>query len=211
MRQLSALVILFFLVDPVFCQVSATDSVFRNDERFLQQKKFDYGVNLGSEFTSVSGFGSGLSTYISPHFTYRVNKRFNIGGGINIVTTNYINARSWYQNEQSAGSNGNYSSASIFVCGQYLVNERLTLSGSAFKLFPITKDPLPYNPFNPVSRNGAQGVNFNVDYKIGEHMHIQAGFRYSQGLNSYNANPYYNDPIHPASNGPVFGFENPGR
>ena len=185
------------------------DSVFSNGQRFFQVKKFDYGLTLGSQFTSVSGFGSGLNTYIAPHFSYSLNKRLSIGGGISITTTNYFNARSWFQNEQFAGSNGNFTNATVFVNGQYLVNDRLTLYGSAFKIFPVNKDPLPYSPFNPVSRNGAQGVNFNVDYKIGEHIHIQAGFRYSQGLNPYNTNSYYNDPFQSGCNVPGFGFENP--
>ena len=208
MRRLLFLAILFFIMPPVFCQVMMNDSIFRNDLPFFQSKKFDYGFTLGSQFTSVSGCGSALNTYVAPHFSYNLNRRLSIGGGISFSTTNYFNARSWFQNEQSAGSNGNFTNASVFVYGQYLVNDRLTLYGSAFKIFPVTKDPLPYNPFNPVSQNGAQGVNFNVDYKIGEHMHIQAGFRYSQGLSPYNTNSYYNDPFQSGYNVPGFGFEN---
>jgi hypothetical protein len=191
MKRLSTFLFLVLLFLPAFSQVLSYDSVFSSDDGpLLQPKKFDYHVTLGSQFTSVSGFGSALNTYITPRISYNVNKRLSIGGGISIIQTNYFQARSFYQNEQTPYSNGNFTSAMVFIDGQYIVNKRLTIYGSAYKQIPITQDPLPYNPFNPVSSKGAQGVNFNVGYRIGEHMYIQAGFRYSEGTN-----PYYNDPF----------------
>lgn len=182
---------MIILLTPVFCQVAPNDSLFGNGTHFLQPRKFDYGVTLGSVFSTASGYGSALNTYVTPRISYNVNKRLAIGGGISIIQTNLFNVTSPLFREQSSGYNGNFTSAVLFVDGQYLVNSRLTLSGSAFKQIPITQNPLPYNPFSPVSAKGAQGINFNVGYKIGEHMYIQAGFRYSEGLN-----PYYTDPLH---------------
>ena len=192
MRKLSFFVILFFLMAPVFSQIMRNDTVSGADQRFLQPKKFNYNVTLGSQFTSASGFGSALNTWVTPRVSYNVNKRLSIGGGISIIQTNYFEARSYFRNEQGTAisSNGNFTSGLIFIDGQYIVNKRLTISGSAYKQFPISQDPLPYNPFNPVSSKGAQGINFNVGYKLGEHVYIQAGFRYNEGVN-----PWYNDPF----------------
>jgi hypothetical protein len=190
MKQISLFVFLLLTLTPVFCQVMENDSAVNNGERFFQPKKFDYHLTLGSQFTSASGFGSALNTYVTPHFSYSLNKRFSIGGGISIIQTNYFNARSYFRNEQTSGYSGNFTSAMIFVDGTYIVNKRLTIYGSAYKQLPISKDPLPYNPFNPVSAKGAQGINFNVGYKVGEHIHIEAGFRYSEGVN-----PFYTDPF----------------
>ena len=195
MRRLFITIILLCFTLPLFCQNDVHDTmqgVFRDS---YQPKKVDWGFTLGTQFTSMSGYGSGLSTFITPHFSYSLNKRFRMGGGISIISTNYQNARSFFPMEQCAGSNGNFTNAEVFVNGQYLFNDRITISGSAYKEFPIAKDPLPYNPFNPVARNGAHGVNFNVDYKIGEHMHIQAGFGYSQDAHSFYTNPFYTDPL----------------
>lgn len=166
------------------------DSLFSNGERFFQPKKFDYNLTMGSEFTSVSGYGSGLNTYVTPHVSYNLNRRLRIGGGISIMQTNYFKTRSYFQHEQGATASGNFSTAMIFIDGQYIVNNRLTISGSAYKQLPVSRDPLPYNPFNPVSARGSQGINLNVGYKVGEHIYIEAGFRYSDGLN-----PGYNDPF----------------
>jgi hypothetical protein len=209
MRRLFVVTIFFFLLFPAFCQGIIIDSVSGNDQHFFKPKKLGYGLSLGSEFISMSGFGSGLNTYVTPHVSYNLNKRISIGGGFSIVQTNYFKARSYFRGEQNSFSNGGFTSVTLFVNGQYLVNDRLTIYGSAFKQIPITKDPLPYNPFNPVSANGAQGINFNVGYKVGRNMYIQAGFRYSQGLNPYTANPYYDDPFQSGSYVPGMGLGNP--
>jgi hypothetical protein len=187
--------LLILLAAHSFCQLPAFDTLSASGEGLLQPKKFDYGLTLGSQFTSVSGYGSSLNTYVTPRVSYNLSNRFRIGGGISIIQTNYFNAGSWFHNEQTRGSNGNYTSALVFVDGQYIVNKRLTIYGSAFKQIPITQDPLPYNPFNPVSSKGAQGINFNVGYKVGEHMYIQAGFRYSDGVNPYSADPFHQSPF----------------
>ena len=206
MKRLPVLAFMFFLMTTAYCQVSPGDSVAGNGQHFFQPKKFGYGLTLGSQFTSVSGFGSGLSTYVTPHFSYNLNKRLSVGVGISIIQTNYFNTRSYAPNELTASGNGNFTSALIFVDGQYIVNERLTITGSAFKQFPITHDPLPYNPFNPVSANGAQGIDFNVGYKVGNHMYIQAGFRYSEGLNPYYRDPFNRNPFMNESFGTPPGF-----
>jgi hypothetical protein len=210
MKRQLVTVSLFFITYPLFCQNMMRDSVWSNDQRFFQPKKFDYGVTLGSEFITASGFGSGLNTYVTPHISYNLNKRLSIGGGFSVVQTNYFNASSYFQNEPNSFSNGSFTSAMLFVNGQYLVNDRLTIYGSAFKQFPITKDPLPYNPFNPVSPNGAQGINFNVGYKVGKNMYIQAGFRYTEGINPYNVHQFYNDPFQSGSYVPGYGMRNAG-
>jgi len=183
------------MMAPVFCQVMTIDSTFSTSEFFFQPKKVKYGITIGTQFSSITGFGSALNTYVVPHVSYNLNKRLRFGGGISIIQTNYFQTGSRFRNEQADCNNGNFTSAMIFVDGQYIVNERLTISGSAFKQFPVSKDPLPYNPFSPVSSRGAQGIDFNVGYRIGDHAFIQAGFRYSDGINSYPGSSFYQNPF----------------
>lgn len=206
MKRLSTIIILFCIVAPVFSQVMRKDTASGDGQRLLQPKKFNYHLTLGSEFTSMSGFGSALNTYVTPSFSYNLSKRFSIGGGLSVIQTNYFNARSFYTEGQPSITSGNFTSGMIFVNGQYLVNDRLTIYGSAWKQFPITKDPLPYNPFNPVSANGAQGVDFNVGYRIGDNVYIQAGFHYSDGQNPYYNDPFNNNPFMNNSYGRQCGY-----
>ena len=206
MKRFSAFTVFFCLVIPVFSQVMRTDTMFGNGQHLFQPKKFNYNLTLGSEFSSFSGFGSALNTYVAPRVSYNVNKRLSIGGGISVIQTNYFNVKSYSRDGQPFSTSGNFTSGMIFVNGQYLVNDRLTISGSAYKQFPISKDPLPYNPFNPVSSRGAQGIDLNVGYRIGNNMYIQAGFRYSDGQNPYYADPFNRSPFMNDSYGSQYGF-----
>jgi len=148
-------------------------------------KKFDYHLSLGTQFSTTSGYGSGLTTYITPSVNYTINKRFRIGGGIRITNTNLFNAKPFFISESFPAYNGNFSTATIFMNGQYLLSSRLTLYGSAYKEFPISGNPLPNTLFYPVSRNGAQGIQMNIDYKIGKNFRLEAGFGYSQGASLF--------------------------
>ncbi|MFZ4522803.1 MAG: hypothetical protein ACOYNC_13925 [Bacteroidales bacterium] len=190
MKQIASITFLLLMAAQVYSQALRNDTVISGSERLFQPKKMDYHLTLGSQFSSVSGFGSALNTYVAPHLSYNVSKRFRIGAGISIIQTNYFNARSFYGSEQGATTSSNFTSATISIDGQYILSNRLTIYGSAYKQFPVTHDPLPYNPFNPVSSRGAQGVNVNLLYKIGDHVFIQAGFRYQDGVN-----PFYSDPF----------------
>jgi len=206
MRRISALLLILLLVTPVLAQVKRSDSIQNAGDRLYQPGKIGWGVTLGSEFSAISGYGSGINSFVAPYFSYNLNKRLQLGGGISFIQTNYFKTRAWFQGEQKQTISGNFSNAIIFVNGQYLVNERLTISGSAYKQFPAGQDPLPYNPFSPVSSRGAQGINFDMGYRIGDHMYIQAGFRYSDGRSpyypdSFNRDPFRNDRYVPA----VFG------
>jgi len=212
MKRVAFTGIFIFLMVFLQAQSSFTDSTRVSRVSGLIPKKYDFGVSLGSEFSISSGFGSGFTTYISPHVSYNVSKRFRLSGGFTYSNTQLFNARSWVAGENVPGVSGNYSTGLIYVSGSYLVSDRLTISGSAFKAFNLSGTPLPYNPYSPISQKGAQGINFNVDYKVAEHFHIQAGFGFTQGVN-----PYYRDPFSPNSiqggfyPGSGFGNSYPGR
>lgn len=200
----------FFISITALClaQVPRYDTSRTIQTNGFQKGKFDYGLSIGSQFSTTSGHGSALNSFVSPSISYNVSKRFRIGGGITYVNTNLFNTRSWYSSESAPGTSGNFSTGLIYVNGTYLVSNRLTITGSAFKAFPISGDPLPYNLYNPISNKGAQGVNFNVDYRIGEHFHIQAGFGYAEGVNPYYGNSYFQNPFQQGP-GQGFGFGSP--
>ena len=176
-------------------QLPASDTDSIEPFRDFQGKRLKNSLNIGSEFSSVAGFGSALTTWVSPGISYGITPRIRLGGGFTVATTNYFGARPWFGTEENNVSNGNFTTATLYVNGLWAVNDRLTIFGSAFKQIPITKDPLPYNPFNRTSQKGAQGVDFNIGYKIGDNFYFQAGFRYSEGINPWYRNSIFNDPF----------------
>jgi hypothetical protein len=171
------------LMFPAFSQQVANDS----SEIINAPRKFNWHVSVGSQFSSYSSYGSGISTFITPTFSYDINKRLKLQGGFNLVTTNYFGIQPYYRDEVDQASSGNISSALLFVSGSYFLNKNLRISGSAFKEFPLSGNQLSYSPFQPYAKDGAQGVRMDIYYKIGKHMEISVGYDYTKGINWYNS------------------------
>ena len=168
---------------PLVFFASQTAGQVRNSDtihpELFPAKKISYGLQAGTMFTSSSGYGSSFCTFISPHLTYPITHRFRISAGISIINTSLNNLRPYYYEPSGISYNGNFTSAIIFLNGQYQMNQRLLINGTVFKeigLFTYSNDAFPYRKQN------AEGIYFNADYKVTEHFHIQAGFGYSKGL-----------------------------
>ena len=153
-------------------------------------KKPDFHVTLGMDFSTASGYGSGFTQYVVPTVSYPIGKRFLISGGLVIANTNYFNARPLYSGDMFQPYNGHYTSLTLFGSGTYFVNDKLTISGSFYKEFPVSGQQLSYSPYYPISKQGSQGFSVQAQYRIGKHMFIQAGFEMNQGYDPYNINPY---------------------
>jgi hypothetical protein len=161
-------------------------------------KKFTSGMQIGSFFTSSSGYGSSFSTYISPTVSYAFTPRFKINAGITIMNSTLYGIKPWYSMNQESTLDGNFTNALVVVSGDYLVNDRLKVSGTLFKEFNLLNSVEGYNPY---SMNNAQGAFMKVEYKVFENFHIEAGFGYTKGVNPYShnyfGNPYSYSPFLP--------------
>jgi hypothetical protein len=203
MKQIPVLV--FFILILFHCEAQlvntlpaaavVTDTLNNNRPGAMpkyQFKKLDYHVSVGMDFSTASGYGSAFTQYVIPTVNYHFSKKFMVSGGIAIANTNYFNARPLYSGDIFQPYNGNYTSLTVFASGTYFVNDRLTISGSFYKEFPVSGKTLSYSPYNPISGQGqgSQGMNMNIKYKLGEHVFIQAGFQINQGRNAYDVNPY---------------------
>jgi hypothetical protein len=179
-------------------QAFTQDTLFRKASSPLKKPAFH--VMAGTSFTTSSGYGSALQSFITPSITYPVAKRWTIGGGISFLTTNYFNARPYY-GEQSSSYSGNYTSAILFVNTHYQVTDRFSITGSGYKEIPISGEPYPYSSYLNTGKSRMQGIDLNLQYRLGEHVFIQAGFGYHEGRY-----PGYYDPFAPTS----AGFMQPG-
>jgi hypothetical protein len=154
----------------------------------LPLHKLHIGIQAGTEFMSTSGYGSGFSTFLSPTLTYPVSNKFLISGGISIVNTSLYGFKPWYSFPEEKSYTGNITQAMLWVSGQYLLSDRVTITGTAYKTIDIFGEKpgnSTFYKYNP------QGAYLNVGYKISDYMHIEAGFGYSRGSNGYSfGNPY---------------------
>jgi hypothetical protein len=158
-----------------------------------QKPKTDYGLQLGTMFTTSTGYGSGLVSYIAPHMGYNVSSRLKINAGISIINTNLMGYQPYYSvlNSEQQKTSGNLTSALVWLNGQYMLNSRLTLSGTVYKQFSVF-DNLPGNsPYK--SLNDFQGVNFGFSYKATDHFTIDGSIGITKGYSPFN---YYTDPLY---------------
>lgn len=171
--------------------VSPSSTINSSHIASLPLHKLHVGVQVGTEFMTTSGYGSGLSTFLSPTLTYPVSKRFVLSGGISVVNTTLYGVKPYYSlggENPTPGFSGNITQTTLWVSGQYLLSDRITLTGTAYKTMDVLGDAPKYTPFY---KNNPQGAYLNVGYKINDFMHIEAGFGYSKGnYGSAFGNPY---------------------
>jgi hypothetical protein len=156
-------------------------------------RKFSTTLQLGSFFTSAPGYGNSFSTFVNPEFSYAVNPKLRINAGISLINTTLYDVKPWFYNGREQSMNGNYMHAILSVGADYMVNDRLSLSGYMFKdidLYNEVESSSPYKRINP------EGGYLKVGYKVSDHFRIEGGVGYSKGINPYGS--YYGSPFAPS-------------
>lgn len=145
--------------------------------------KPNVSVTLGSSFTSFAPGVSAFGTYIMPEVTMPLSKKFSVRAGIGYSTM-------FVTSPESTGnifSQNNLQYGTVYVSGLYHVNEKLTITGTAFKTFDLSPKQDEINPYALDFSN--EGLMINVDYKVSERVRFNVGISY-QKQNPYNY--YYN-------------------
>ncbi|MCB2220798.1 MAG: hypothetical protein KQI35_10415 [Bacteroidetes bacterium] len=171
-----------------------TENIFR--------KKLDVNVELGTYFSTSSGYGSGFGTYIAPELSYALTPKFRLTAGLRVFQTSTINEGTSSTLLYPFPYHGNAFGSLIYVKGNYLLTENLMVSGTAFKQV----DPFRMNHQGvPGPSLDYQGIIMGLDYKIGENFFIHgevefsngAGYRGMSPLNSgfNHSNPFMRNPF----------------
>ena len=141
-------------------------------------KPAKFNLQTGASFSSGFGGGSLFSTYLAPSFSQDLGKKFTLSAGAVINNTTFNNTATFNQDGQLSPVSGNLTTFTLYASGSYKVNDKLTLSGSAFK----TINPAFNARLNPDNiRMEAQGMSFGIGYQVGENVHIGAEIRMQQG------------------------------
>jgi hypothetical protein len=150
-------------------------------------KKWDYSIQLGTSASFSKGYGSGFSTFVSPHVTWQPSQRFRVNAGISIINTSLFGYRPYYYGfETGSGFSGNYTHALLYIEGQYLLTKNLQLNGALYADVPLTGS----DPANPYSTSNLKGFSMDLQYRIGPHATIQAGFNYMRSEGPLNYDPF---------------------
>ncbi|WP_244554739.1 hypothetical protein [Pontibacter indicus] len=161
----------------------------------MPAKRLSYSLSAGASFGS--GFGA---TYLEPTVRYQLNPRLRVFSSLTYLSV--MQGHFSVPTTEGGTALMRTSPSNHYIAhvgADYLVNERLILSGSVWKDFSNipAQNPAYRNFMNP----GRQGMDFRATYKITEHFSVTGGMRYSNG-----ASPFYGPFHHPVSVGRGGGF-----
>jgi hypothetical protein len=153
----------------------------------LRYQKGDMGFALqagamaGTDFQGNARFGS----YVSPMMAYNISSRFRIKAGVTLFQ-GFGDYNSYGYEGAGYHASSNPMTTGIFLQGDYILNNKITLSGAYYKYFS------PVN-FNDPNKKGPEGESylFNVNYRPTKHFEINASFEYGDRSGMYYHDPFY--------------------
>ncbi|MFH1121689.1 MAG: hypothetical protein V1775_17855 [Bacteroidota bacterium] len=163
---------------------------------------YRFNLQTGAFFNSGIGGGSLFNSFIAPSFSKDLGKKFTLSAGAVISNTTYTDVSMYNSEGTFKPYSGNLTNLTLYAAGTYQVNERLSVTGSAFR----TINPAFNARLNPEKlRMEAQGMSFGVGYKVSDNVHIGAEIRYQQG-NSNIYSPYGIQGNSPFMNNGIVGY-----
>ena len=148
----------------------------------MSQSPVQFNLQTGASFGTGFAGGSLFNTYVAPSFSKNLGKNWTLSAGAVISNSTFTNSGHVTQEGSFKPYSGNMTNLTVYASGAYQVNDRLTLSGTAYK----TINPAFNARLNPDQlRMEAQGASFGIGYKVGENMHIGAEIHMQQGNGNY--------------------------
>lgn len=189
----------------ITCRIQAQSADQPNLYKSLPSEKVKFSLNTGTSFFYSPNSFAGTSLYVAPKLSYNFTPKFRINAGVMLIRQN-LNLSSPLllggdSKPQSVVIRNNSSvQGIIFAEGDYLLSDRLTLSGSLMKSIDLG------DKFKNAARiNSFQMMTMDVNYKLSNTISVGAGLRMikSNGFNNYfpstitspgiNYQPFYRD------------------
>jgi len=148
--------------------------------------RIQYRLDIGTAFTSFSGNGSMIYSYLSPGIRYKISPKLDLEIGGSILYTFPTSGNSY---PESIGSSRNEPSYQFYLKGVYQVTDRLVIDGSFIKGY-MNNNFFSQYPYS--MNNEYESYTFGFNYKIGNSMHFGAQINVSNGMNPY----FYSDPFY---------------
>ena len=190
LRNTKHIIVLLFVL--CFTAAQSQINMFNNqtNDGFLSNSKPKVSVALSTSF-STFGYGySAIGTSIMPKLTLPVSNKFSLSAGIG-YSTFFMSG-----NHQSPFNSAPNNYGHIFVSGDYLLSERITLRGTAYKTFSLDSSPPLVESSYPSYDFSSQGVIMDIEYKVTENFRVNIGFEYRQ--QNY---PMYSPGMYPSTPG----------
>ena len=146
-------------------------------------KKGHWNFSVGTSYSYMKGYGSGMMLYTAPTYTVSLNDRWSVHGGL--IASHYHG-----MNYTMAGENmlpNSFSGLAVFAAASYRASDRLILHGTGVKQL-LTAPATPFTPY-PIDN-----LSFGATYKLSNNFTIGASVHMNQGVGNYhspwNSNPF---------------------
>ncbi|MCX6256337.1 MAG: outer membrane beta-barrel protein [Bacteroidia bacterium] len=93
--------------------------------------KIRTSLELGTSVSSFKGYGTCFNTFVSPFVSYDLSNRFSLDVGVTYSRGNMLNTYNPLYGDISLPVAGSLDQKLVFTRGRYLVNDRITLYGTA--------------------------------------------------------------------------------
>lgn len=141
-----------------------------------------WNFSVGTSYSYMKGYGSGMMFYTAPSYTLSINDRWSVHGGL--IASRYQGLHPAMSGENLLPSS--FSSLSLFASASYRMNDRLILHGTGVKQLLSA----PVTPFTPYP---IDDLSFGATYKLGNNLTIGASVHMNNwnGYSSpWNASPF---------------------
>jgi hypothetical protein len=163
----------------------AEESQVRTVEGY-QAKPGHWDFSVGTSYSYMKGYGSGMMFYTAPSYTLSLSDRWSLHGGV--VASHYQGLN--YTGQGESLLPGTFSSLAIFGAASYRVSDRLIFHGAGVKQLITAPNTL-------VIGYPADNLSLGASYRIGDNITIGASV-HMQNRNGYYSSPYFGNPFFPS-------------
>lgn len=143
-----------------------------------------WNFSVGTSYSYMKGYGSGMMFYTAPAYTLSLNNRWSLHGGV--LASHYTGLNYTLPGEELLPAS--FNSLAVFAAASYRMNERLILHGTGIKQLVSA----PVTPFTPYPMDD---LSLGATFKLGDNLSIGASVHmrnYSPGYRmGYPVTPSY--------------------
>ncbi len=179
-------------------QGSSDSGLLSGDYSFLNSRP-DFGMQVGTSFSTGFGGGSLFTQSFAPHMQFRPGQNFSMVVG-SVFSTGTFGGATPFALQGDAGMPDRMYSTTVYALGAYQVSPRLVITGGAWAernnmdmMFAPAMNPQAFD-LNP------RGMMMGMEYRVTDNLRVGAEINVSQGYNPFNPymqqGPFQRNPFH---------------
>ncbi len=160
-----------------------SDVVLEEPVQEEAKKPGHWNFSVGTSYSYMKGYGSGMMLYTAPSYTLSLNDRWSVHGGL--IASQYRGMNYTIQGESVLPNT--FSGLALFAAASYRMNDKLILHGTGIKQLISA----PVTPFTPYLMDD---LSLGATYKLGNNFTIGASVHMNNGSGYYHS-PWNSSPF----------------